>query len=63
MGSGASGCEFLKNFALMGVATLPNHSIKLVDEAIIKPTNVNSHHWLRFEYYFFVFFNRFVINF
>jgi len=48
VGSGASGCEFLKNLALMGVATLPNHSIKLVDEAVIKPTNVNSHHWLRY---------------
>ena len=44
VGSGASGCEFLKNMALMGIATLPNHWIKLVDEAIIKPTNVNIHH-------------------
>lgn len=46
VGSGACGCEFLKNLALMGVASTPTHSIKIVDEAVLKPTNINSHYWL-----------------
>ena len=50
VGAGALGCEFLKGFAMMGVATAPDGVIHVTDDDHIAPSNLNrqflfrSHH-------------------
>eukprot|EP00271_Cylindrocystis_brebissonii_P015800 TRINITY_DN38822_c0_g1_i1.p1 TRINITY_DN38822_c0_g1~~TRINITY_DN38822_c0_g1_i1.p1 ORF type:complete len:1057 (+),score=227.94 TRINITY_DN38822_c0_g1_i1:231-3401(+) len=41
VGSGALGCEFLKNFALMGVATGPNGMLTVTDDDTIEKSNLS----------------------
>lgn len=41
VGAGALGCEFLKNFALMGLATKPNSEVVVTDNDNIETSNLN----------------------
>jgi len=41
IGAGAIGCELLKNFAMAGIATLPEACIYLSDPDFIENSNLN----------------------
>ena len=41
VGAGALGCEFLKNFALMGVGMGPNGSVTVTDDDTIEKSNLS----------------------
>lgn len=41
VGAGALGCEFLKNFALMGIATLDSGVITVTDDDVIEKSNLS----------------------
>ncbi|KAK9849259.1 hypothetical protein WJX84_002174, partial [Apatococcus fuscideae] len=41
VGAGALGCEFLKNFALMGVGVGPNGSVTVTDDDTIEKSNLS----------------------
>ena len=41
VGAGALGCEFLKNFALMGIGVGPNGSITVTDDDVIEKSNLS----------------------
>lgn len=41
VGAGALGCEFLKNFALMGVGIGPNGSVTVTDDDTIEKSNLS----------------------
>ncbi|GJM88192.1 hypothetical protein PR202_ga04225 [Eleusine coracana subsp. coracana] len=41
VGSGALGCEFLKNLALMGISCCPNGKLTLTDDDVIEKSNLS----------------------
>lgn len=41
MGAGALGCEFLKNFAMMGVATSSSGRVTVTDDDVIEKSNLS----------------------
>uniref|UniRef100_A0A7S3AS77 E1 ubiquitin-activating enzyme n=1 Tax=Haptolina ericina TaxID=156174 RepID=A0A7S3AS77_9EUKA len=41
VGSGALGCEFIKNFALMGVACAPSAKLSVTDDDVIEKSNLS----------------------
>ena len=41
VGSGALGCEFIKNFALMGVCTAGDSKLSVTDDDIIEKSNLS----------------------
>ena len=42
IGAGALGCEFMKNFAMMGIATQKNNKIVITDNDNIEISNLSS---------------------
>ena len=50
VGCGALGCEFLKNFALLGVATAPGGRITVTDGDRIEVSNLNRQFLFRAEH-------------
>ena len=41
IGAGAFGCEYLKNFALMGISIVKDSSTKITDNDLIEISNLN----------------------
>ena len=41
VGAGALGCEFLKNFAMMGVAASPSGRVTVTDDDVIEKSNLS----------------------
>ena len=41
MGSGALGCEFIKNLALMGCCSAPGATLTVTDDDVIEKSNLS----------------------
>lgn len=45
IGSGGTGCEIVRLFALLECCTSPNSKLTILDDDIVRKYTLNSHYW------------------